>query len=135
MSETNQTKTLIVTLYGNLGCDPQLRSTQERVINFSVYDIVIDGPVEREFRKPGRELHTFSLAVNAKDAEGSPITRWHRCVDWQGLTVKYRKGDTVALTGFFKVRTYEKDGEKKEIREFVVTGAKLRRLKVRSQAA
>ena len=33
MSETNQTKTPIVTLYGNLGCDPQLRSTQERVCN------------------------------------------------------------------------------------------------------
>jgi hypothetical protein len=38
MSEINQTKTLIVTLHGNLARDPELRSTQERVISFAVYD-------------------------------------------------------------------------------------------------
>jgi single-stranded DNA-binding protein len=135
MSEINQARTLIITLHGNLARDPELRSTQERVINFAVYDTVIDGPVEREVRKPGRELHTFTLAVNGKDAEGNPVTRWHRCVDWQGRTAKYRKGDFVSLSGFFKVRTYEKDGETKEVRELVVTDARLRRLRVREQVA
>jgi single-stranded DNA-binding protein len=129
-------KTLNVKLYGNLGGDPELRSTRDQVITRSVYDPLLDDAVEREFQKPGREFLTFSIAVNAKDAEGQPLpTRWHRCIDWNGLTATYRKGDRVALSGFFKVRTYEKDGETKQIRELVVTGAQILRLKVREQAA
>ena len=132
----SQTKTtLTVKLFGNLGGDPELRSTREKVITRPVYDALIDDAVERDFHKPGRELRTFSLAVSAKDEQGQTITRWHRCVDWEGLTATYRKGDRVALTGFFKTRTYEKDGETKHVREFVVTGAKLERMKVREQAA
>jgi single-stranded DNA-binding protein len=133
MSETK--KTLTVKLYGNLGRDPELRSTRQQVYTRPVYDSMIDDAVEREFHKPGRDFRTFTLAVNAKDAQGQPITRWHRCIDWQGLTATYRKGDRVALTGFFKVRKYEKDGEIKEMRELVVTEAKLERIKVREQAA
>lgn len=133
MSETK--KTLTVKLYGNLGRDPELRSTREQVYTRPVYDSLIDDAIEREFHKPGRDFRTFTLAVNAKDAQGQPITRWHRCIDWQGLTATYRKGDRVALTGFFKVRKYEKDGEIKEMRELVVTEAKLERMKVREQAA
>jgi single-stranded DNA-binding protein len=133
MSETK--KTLTVKLYGNLGRDPELRSTREQVYIRPVYDSLIDDAIEREFHKPGRDFRTFTLAVNAKDAQGQSITRWHRCIDWQGLTATYRKGDRVALTGFFKVRKYEKDGEIKEMRELVVTEAKLERIKVREQAA
>jgi single-stranded DNA-binding protein len=133
MSETK--KTLTVKLYGNLGRDPEVRSTREQVYTRPVYDSLIDDAIEREFHKPGRDFRTFTLAVNAKDAQGQPITRWHRCIDWQGLTATYRKGDRVALTGFFKVRKYEKDGEIKEMRELVVTEAKLERMKVREQAA
>jgi single-stranded DNA-binding protein len=133
MSTTQQT--LTVKLYGNLGGDPEQRSTRDQVITRPVYDPLLDDAVEREFPKPGREFRTFSLAVNAKDAEGQPITRWHRCIDWQGLTAIYRKGDRVALTGFFKVRTYPKDGETKSYREFVVTGARLEKMKIRQQAA
>ncbi|HEV2845058.1 MAG TPA: single-stranded DNA-binding protein [Thermoanaerobaculia bacterium] len=133
MSETK--KTLTVKLYGNLGRDPELRSTREQVYTRPVYDSLLDDAIEREFHKPGRDFRTFTLAVNAKDAQGQPITRWHRCIDWQGLTATYRKGDRVALTGFFKVRKYEKDGEIKEMRELVVTEAKLERMKVREQAA
>ena len=129
-------KTLTVKLYGNLGGDPELRSTREQVITRPVYDALIDDAVERDFHKPGREFRTFSLAVNAKDAEGNPLpTRWHRCIDWNGLTATYRKGDRVAITGFFKVRRYEKDGETKEFRELVITGARLEKMKVREQAA
>ena len=129
-------KTLTIKLYGNLGGDPELRSTREQVITRPVYDALIDDAVERDFHKPGREFHTFSLAVNAKDTEGNPLpTRWIRCIDWNGLTATYRKGDRVAVTGFFKVRTYEKDGEDKQIRELVVTGARLEKMKVRQEAA
>jgi single-stranded DNA-binding protein len=135
MSEIKKTQTLTVKLFGNLGSDPKLLSTNERVYTRPVYDAMIDDAVEREFRKPGRELRTFSLAVNSKDEAGNPVTRWHHCVDWQGLTATYRKGDRVSLTGFFKTRTYEKDGETKTVREFVITNAKLERMKVREQAA
>ena len=129
-------KTLTIKLYGNLGGDPELRSTREQVITWSVYDATIDDAVERDFHKPGREFRTFSLAVNAKDAKGNPLpTRWIRCIDWNGLTTNYRKGDRVAITGFFKVRTYEKDGETQEIRELVVTGTRLEKIKVRQEAA
>lgn len=84
-------KTLTVKLYGNLGRDPELRSTREQVYTHPVYDSLIDDAVERKFHKPGCEFRTFTLAVNAKDAQGQPITRWHRCIDWQGPTATYRK--------------------------------------------
>jgi single-stranded DNA-binding protein len=136
MSETRNHHTLTVTLYGNLGRDPEIRTTRERVFTRAVYDAVIDDAVEREYCKPGRELRTFTLAVNAKDAEDQPLpTRWHRCIDWQGCTADFRQGDYVALTGFFKVRKYVKDGEAKEIRQLVVTGAKLLCSRTREQVA
>ena len=129
-------KTLTVKLYGNLGGDPELHCTRPKVYTRPVYDAVIDDAVEREFQTPGRELRTLSLAVNAKDAEGQPLpTRWIRCVDWNGLTATYRKGDRVCLTGFFKDRRFQKDGETKQVRELVVTGASLQKIKVREQAA
>ena len=128
-------KTLNVKLYGNLGGDPELRSTRAQVITRSFYDPILDDAVEREFQKPGREFRTFSIAVNAKDADGQPITRWHRCIDWNGLSATYRKGDRVAVSGFFVVRTFEKDGETKSYRELVVTAASLEKMKVREQAA
>jgi hypothetical protein len=78
-----------------------------------VYDPLIDDAVEREFRQAGRELRTFSLAVNTTYEAGNPVTRRHRCVDWQDHTATYRKGDRVSLSGFFKTRTYAKDGETK----------------------
>ena len=56
-------------------------------------------------RRRGRRA---DLAVSTKDEAGNPVTRWHRCVDWQGLTATYRKGYRVSLTGFFKTRTCEK---------------------------
>jgi len=128
-------KTLNVKLYGNLGGDPELRSTRAQVITRSFYDPILDDAVEREFQKPGREFRTFSIAVNAKDADGQPLTRWHRCIDWNGLSATYRKGDRVAVSGFFVVRTFEKDGETKSYRELVVTAASLEKMKVREQAA
>jgi hypothetical protein len=39
------------------------------------------------------------------------------------------------LTGFIKVRHYEKDGETKQIRQLVVTGARLEKMEIREQAA
>ena len=115
---------------------PGLCSAREQVQADREEKCLSERTVERDFHKPGRELRTFSLAVNAKDREGNPLpTRWIRCVDWNGLTATYRKGDRVAVTGFFKVRKYAKDGESKEIRELVVTETRLEKMKIREQAA
>jgi hypothetical protein len=38
------------------------------------------------------------------------------------------------VTGFFKTRRYQRDGETKEYRELVVTSARLEKMKVREQA-
>ena len=128
-------KTHIVKLYGNLGKDPQLHTTPERVTSRSVYDPILDDAVEREYTRPGREYRTVNLAVNAKDAARQPLpTRWHRCIDWRGLTTHYRQGDRVVLTGFFRVRQYEKDGQTEQIRELIVTDAQLLHAKIRKQA-
>src|SRR5689334_17906089 len=94
MSETNNTP--VVKLYGNLGQDPVLHTLSERVYTRSVYDASADDVVEREFRQPARELRTFSVAVNGKDEDGNPLpTRLHRCVDWQGHSASFGKGDRV----------------------------------------
>src|SRR4051794_41785072 len=84
-------RTLTFKLDANLGSDPVLRSTREK-------------------------YRTLSLAVNTKDAEAQPLTRWHRRIDWQGLTAAYRKGDRVWLSGFFRVRKYQQEGGRSEER-------------------
>ena len=61
--------------------------------------------------------------------------RWIQCVDWQNLSKLYRKGDRVKLTGFFEDRRYEKEGELKEFRQYVVKSAELQKPRIRQEAA
>ena len=103
-------RTLTVKLDANLGSDPVLRSTREK-------------------------FRTLSLAVNTRDAETQPLTRWHRRIDWQGLTAAYRKGDRVCPSGFFRVRKYQQDGEERQLPEIVFTGARLERISPTSTAS
>ena len=103
-------RTLTFKLDANLGSDPVLRSTREK-------------------------YRTLSLAVNTKDAEVQPLTRWHRRIDWQGLTAAYRKGDRVWLSGFFRVRKYQQGGKERQLPEIVFTGARLERIRVHEQVA
>ena len=87
-----------------------------------------------QFTTPEREVRTFSIAVSKKDAEGNDVTRWIRCDDWALLSRLVGKGDRVKVKGHFRERTYEKDGETKTVRDFVVEDLKIERHKIRHQA-
>lgn len=92
-----------VTLIGNLGQDPEIKTTEN-----------------------GKKVAHFSIATNDgfKNAEGQKVTEttWHNCVAWNGLadTVSrfLKKGQEVALEGRIVYRTYEdKKGVSKNITE------------------
>src|SRR5262245_13706648 len=118
----------ILTLFGNLGGDPEAHHLPEQHGTRPEYDPVTDQVVDKSFTREAREFRTFSLAVSTKEM-AEP--RWIRCVDWANLSRLFQKGDRVRLTGFFQVRTYEKDGEPKRVRQFVLQTAKLERAKLR----
>lgn len=92
-------------LIGNLGKDPEIRYTQEKV------------PVA-----------SFSIATTEsytnKNGERVENTEWHNIVAWRGLaeiSEKYlHKGKQVYIEGKIKTRSYDdKDGVKKYITEIV----------------
>jgi hypothetical protein len=60
----------VVTLYGNVGRNPESRTIDGREITRNVYDPVIDDFVERTFTMPSRDLRTFTLAISANDDDG-----------------------------------------------------------------
>lgn len=95
-----------VTLIGNLGQDPETKTTET-----------------------GKKLTHFTLATNDgyKNAEGQRVkeTTWHNIVAWNGLADiagKYlKKGKEVAVEGRIVYRTYEdKKGITKYITEIVL---------------
>jgi len=115
---------------------PEIVFTDARLERSNVHvEALIDEAVERQFHKLAHQFRTLSLAVNTRDAEAQPLTRWYRRIDWQGLTASYRKGDRVCLSGFFKVRKYQQDGKERQLPEIVFTGAHLERIRVREQIA
>ena len=122
----------LVTLYGNLGADPEARNFPAKVITKMVYDEVTDGPVERVITLGERNFLTFSVACGGY---GDKPLRWIPCVDWEGRAFRARKGDKLELVGYFEDRTYQKDGEPKTIRQFVVEGLLIREMKIRQAAA
>ena len=123
-----------ITLYGNVGSDPETRTLPGRQFTKEVYDPIIDDLVERDFASPEREVRTFSIAVSKKDAEGNEITRWIRCDDWKRLSRAIGKGDRVKVKGYFRERSYEKDGETKTFRNFIVEDLGIERKKIRKRA-
>mgnify|MGYP001199733540 FL=1 len=120
-----------ITLYGNVGGDPETRTIPGRQFTKQFYDPIIDDMVERELSTPEREVRTFSIAVSKKDAEGNDVTRWIRCDDWHQHSRLVGKGDRVRVTGHFRERTYQKDSETKTVRNFVVEDLKIERHKIR----
>lgn len=94
-----------VQLIGNLGSDPELRTTTS-----------------------GVEVATVTIASNEswKDAKGEKHeeVQWTRLVFWRGLAEvvdKYlKKGDAIFVEGSLKTRTYEKDGDTRYSTEVVV---------------
>ena len=96
-----------VTLIGNLGQDPETKTTET-----------------------GKKVSNFTLATNDgyKNADGQKIseTTWHNIVAWNGLADiagKYlKKGKEVAVEGRIVYRTYEdKNGVTKYITEIVLS--------------
>jgi single-strand DNA-binding protein len=95
-----------VTLIGNLGQDPEIKTTEN-----------------------GKKVTHFTLATNDgfKNAEGQKIseTTWHNIVAWNGLAEtagKYlKKGREVVVEGRIVYRSYEdKNGVTKFITEIVL---------------
>jgi single-strand DNA-binding protein len=95
-----------VTLIGNLGQDPEIKTTET-----------------------GKKVTHFTLATNDgfKNADGQKIseTTWHNIVAWNGLADiagKYlKKGKEVVVEGRIVYRTYEdKKGLTKNITEIVL---------------
>lgn len=126
-------KSQVVTLYGNLGKDPETRTLQPSSGTYGHYDPIIDEIVELPYTREAREFLIFSLAVQKK---GMTEPRWIPCVDWESLCHLYRKGDRLRLTGYFQTRTYtDKHQQQKQIRQFVVQTANLEKQKIRSEAA
>jgi len=122
----------IVTLFGNLGNDPDVRHLPQQEGTRHEYDPVTDQVVARPFTREERVFRTFSIAVSTKEMEEP---RWIRCVDWQNQSELFKQGDRVRLTGFFQIRSYEQDGEVKRARQFVVKTAAIQRAKLSQEQA
>jgi single-stranded DNA-binding protein len=118
--ETTMTHAPQITLYGNLGGDPQPRTIPAKTVERAVYDVVSDDVVEREIATPEREVRTFSIAVTGRNADGETVTRWIHCDDWNGHSKDVKKGDRVRVKGFFRERRYDRDGETVTARIFVI---------------
>jgi single-strand DNA-binding protein len=95
-----------VTLIGNLGQDPETKTTET-----------------------GKKVTRFTMATNDgyKNADGQKIseTTWHNIVAWNGLSdiaEKFlKKGKEVAVEGRIVYRSYEdKKGATKNITEIVL---------------
>jgi len=102
-----------VTLIGNLGMDPETKTTET-----------------------GKKVTKFTLATNDvfKGADGQKVKEatWHNIVAWNGLgdiAGKYlKKGNEVAVEGRIVYRTYEdKKGVTKYITEIVLNDLQLLR--------
>jgi single-stranded DNA-binding protein len=114
-----------ITVYGNLGADPETRTLKGRTVTKEFYDFIKDEAVTEVHTTPERQIRTASLAVNGRDEDGDEITRWHRLVDFEEHLAACRKGDRLKVIGYFRDRSYRKDGEEKTIRELIVASAEI----------
>src|SRR6185369_16827465 len=79
----NSQRTPHITLYGNLGADPETRTLKGRTVTKEYYDFAKDEAVTQEHTLPERQIRTVGLAVNGRDENDELITRWHRLVDFE----------------------------------------------------
>ncbi len=94
-----------VTLLGNLGQDPEIRTLEN-----------------------GVKVATISIATseNYKDQSGEwqEKTEWHRVVLWRWYAEKaekLKKGDKIYIEGKLATRSWEQDGVKKYVTEIVAS--------------
>ena len=92
-------------LIGNLGSDPEVRTTTS-----------------------GKQVASFSLATSERykdrtTGEAKSITEWHNIVLWSNLAEiagKFlKKGSKVYIEGRIKTRSYDSNGTKKYITEII----------------
>jgi single-strand DNA-binding protein len=118
-----------VTLIGNLGADPEVRSTTG-----------------------GNRVATFSLATsrswNNQSGDKQEKTEWHRCVVWNtkgsqlaDIVEKYvKKGDKIYVEGRIEYRQWtDKEGQTRysteiNVRELIHAGRRPRRRRLRGQS-
>lgn len=106
-----------VTLYGNLGQDPELRMTKD---NVGVLNM---------------RIATNETWTDKETKQQQSRTEWHDCVIFgpraESLSRFVRKGDAVLVEGALRTSSYEKDNVKRWHTEVVVRdlyfGAKARR--------
>jgi len=123
-----------ITVYGNLGADPETRTLQGRTVTKERYDFAKDDVVSEAHTTDEREIRIASLAVNGRDENDKETTRWHRLVDFEEHLAACHKGDRLKVTGYFRTRNYRKDGEEKSIRELIVASAEIQPKRVAAEA-
>ncbi len=139
MTSTATTKTTnpSVTIYGNVGQDPELLTFEGRMDIVTVYDPTIDDMVEKPISIPAGSATRFSVAVNYKD-DGENRVRWIYVFDPEELASKnlIRKGDRVKITGCFRTRqgVDKQTGEPKEFRNFILQDLHVEKRKTREAA-
>ena len=93
-----------VTLVGNLGMDPEIRTTQQ-----------------------GKAVGEFSVATSYGMGDKEE-TEWHKIVVWEKTAeacAKFlKKGSSVYVEGRIKTESYEKDGVKKYITKIIANEVK-----------
>ena len=114
-----------ITLYGNLGSNPTIRTFASREVSEVFFNSELGGPDTRLVTKPGGEFHTFSIAVNIKDDNGEVRTSWVDVVDHNNFAALHDllKGDRVAVTGYFR----ERQGKDKTFRNLVLQDLRVER--------
>jgi hypothetical protein len=122
----NSQRTLQITLFGNLGADPETRLLKPRTVTREIYDIVTDEVVSETYTHPERQIVVASLGVNFKDQNGNDRSRWQRLVDYQDFLAACQVGDRLRVRGWFRERSYKDlDGDLKTIRELILTDAEI----------
>lgn len=91
-----------VIVEGNLGRDPEVRTTQA-----------------------GKSVTTFSVAVNERRGQDAGHTEWFNCVCWEKtaeVAGQYlHKGDQVLLEGRLQTREWQdRDGQQRRTTELIV---------------
>lgn len=134
---TTKTNNPSVTIYGNVGNDPETITFEARTDVVTVYDPLIDDMVEKQISNPAGSAMRFSVAVNYKDGDEERV-RWINVFDPELLASKnlVRKGDRVKITGYFRTRQGidKATGETKEFRNFILQDLHVEKRKTREVA-
>lgn len=138
------TRETLISIYGNVGAEPETFTFPGKDVTYERYDPINDEVVEDQITTEEKTLVTFSIAINRKVRKGKgkkageeKFTRWVRCTDWNGLATaaEIHTGDRVRVRGRFRERVYEKDGEQKTAKDFIVSDLSVERRRSRNRAA